>query len=204
MHNVRYGYCNDDLLTNSQNYQMSPFLGRDFLNAYFELRTEILSNLHFQIPSVSKNDLMLKLNLLNLKVEIKNMSEYESNQLFSLILFKLLTSNDDLFVNSIIVTFIKKFETKKKIFLKYSKDFKELSNDFTILRNYLLLSIICLIKYEKTHNLKFLNTALKINDLLCSKKDLITNSIDSQLFVFVLENEIHFVNTLCKKLGIVK
>jgi hypothetical protein len=49
-------------------------------------------------------------------------------------------------------------------------------------------------------NLKFLNTALKINDILCSRTHLIENNTDSALFAYVLEKEVHHIKQMYEKI----
>ena len=67
--------------------------------------------------------------------------------------------------------FINKYEVFKKIFSAYSVHagkFRKSGNEFMRPGYYILLSFCALYYYDKTHNLKFLNSALKINDALCS------------------------------------
>ena len=59
--------------------------------------------------------------------------------------------------------------------------------------NYILLSNICVIKYEKTKNLKFLNTILKLNDLICSEIENIKDKIELNLVEHCLNKELNFV-----------
>ena len=95
---------------------------------------------------------------------------------------------------------LKKFELKKKLFLKYNSDFKEITSDYYFLRNYLLLSLLCLILYEKSKSLKYLNSSLKINDILSSQT--IETSEDKIFLKHVLEKELELITNLCKKKGI--
>ena len=202
MNDIKYKYCDNDLLINSQNYQMSQFAGVPFLEAYIEFREELLKKFITNKFILSQTDLITKLNLENYKgYDVTKIDEYESISILSWILFDLFDNTHNLISDNFINIFIKKFEVKKKIYSKYSKEFKENSENFTVLRNYLLLSIICLIKYQRTLNLKFLNTTLKINDILCSQKNFIYDSIDSELFIYTLENEIHNIKQFYKKIN---
>ena len=97
---------------------------------------------------------------------------------------------------------IKKFEIKKKIFEYYDSEFKENVKDFLNLKNYILLSLICLLKFEKTSNLKFLNVSLKINDIISSQKIKLVSSEDIMLYSFIIKKELEIISILCNKKGV--
>lgn len=61
-----------------------------------------------------------------------------------------------------------RFEVFKKLHDEFTPAFRKASDQFRTPINYALLSVSCLFFYEHTGNLKFLNGALKLNDLLCS------------------------------------
>ena len=201
MNDTRYRYCDNDLLENAQNYQMSEFRGANFLESFIEFREESLKKFITDKSISLQADLMTKLNLGDYNAyDVTKLHEYESESILSWILFDLFDKDKNLVADNLITMFIKKFEIKKKIYSEYSKEFKETSKNFVVLRNYLLLSIICLIKYQRTSNLKFLNTTLKINDILCSQNNSIDNLIDSELFVYALDKEIQNIKQLYNKI----
>ena len=165
--------------------------------AYIDFRSKIIKELSEKKPILSENIVLVKLNLNDYKhYDVTKLEDYSTDSLLSWILF-CLGQNFDLSSDYFITSLIRKFEVKKRIHSKYSKNFNESSDDFIYLRNYLLLSTICLLKYQKTLNLKFLNTTLKINDLLCSRRHMIENDIDSALFAHALEKEIRYIKQLC-------
>jgi len=98
---------------------------------------------------------------------------------------------------------IKKFEIKKKIFESYDLEFKENTKKFINLKNYVLLSLICLLKFEKTNNLKFLNVSLKLNDTICSQVKTLVILEDILIFNFVIKKELQIIFDLCDKKGII-
>jgi len=104
--------------------------------------------------------------------------------------------------DKIINIFIKKFEVKKRIFSSYNKLFIETSSNYQEIINYILLSTICIIKYEKTKNLKFLNTVLKLNDLLCSEIENIEKNEELNLVLYCLKEELNFILKIEKRLSI--
>ena len=98
--------------------------------------------------------------------------------------------------------FLKKFEIKKKIYTIYNSDFSEKSNHYENLRNYLLLSFLCLKRYDETNNLKYLNTSLKLNDLLISQAEKISSQVDLTLLKINLDNELKIIQKICLIKGI--
>ena len=95
--------------------------------------------------------------------------------------------------DKIVNVLIKKFEVKKRIFSSYDKLFFENSSNYQDMINYILLSNICAKQYEKTKNLKFLNTVLKLNDLICSEIENIEENIELNLSLHCLNKELDFV-----------
>jgi hypothetical protein len=63
---------------------------------------------------------------------------------------------------------LRRFEVFKKLHDEFTPRFRKASDQFRTPINYALLSVSCLFFYEHTGNLKFLNGALKLNDLLGS------------------------------------
>ena len=82
-------------------------------------------------------------------------------------------------------------------------DFKENTKKFINLKNYVLLSLICLLKFEKTNNLKFLNVSLKLNDTICSQVKTLVILEDILIFNFVIKKELQIIFDLCDKKGII-
>ena len=99
--------------------------------------------------------------------------------------------------------YIKKFEVTKKIFSTYDMNLKPITEDYTIIRNYLLLSLICLLKYKKSKKIQFLSTILKLNDIICSQIYKIDELDDILFSQYVLKLELKYINELATRKGIV-
>ena len=54
-------------------------------------------------------------------------------------------------------------------------------------------------QFKNSTNLKYLNTLLKLNDVICSQITSIDNSIDASLFNIVISHELNFITTLIQK-----
>ena len=85
------------------------------------------------------------------------------------------------------------------IFSKYDDNLQPISNEYSEIRNYILLAAICVLKFKNSKNLKYLNTLLKLNDTICSQINSIDNSIDASLFDIVITYELNFITTLIQK-----
>lgn len=191
-----YDITNQNLLDNPEKYQRFPFLGMEFITDYIKKRTTIINNnkninqksiLEFSDIIIPKNKL-LKENI------ITNQKLYE-------IYTKILDDNE---FEDELNKFIKKFEIKRKIYEEYSNDMKTGIGSFYKLNNYLILSLCNLLAYEKKENLKYLNTVLKLNDVICSTLNLLNNNEESnQLLVYVLKKEIEYVNKLAMEKGVI-
>ena len=184
---------------------MSKYVGPEFLESYKESRTKKIEmfqkeNLLENYESVLKN-ILEKPNSSNFQFNEEN---YETENLLSFLYVRLKTGKNNETDEKVLNQLIKKYEIKKLVCLQYDSDLKEISSDYTKLSNYILLSLCCLLKYEETSNLKFLNTSLKLNDTISSQSVKINDIFEKSLFCFVLQKELYYVDTLCKLKGIKK
>ena len=181
---------------------MTPYERKNFLKEYLKFRKGILRILDGKKITSKKIEPTFSLLTMfgsDYKSEFQK-KKINTNNLLATILSKI--NKDDKIINEIIDKFLKKFEIKKRIFSYYGKDLKEITDDYQNLRNYILLCSICLLKYEKTYNLKYLNASLKLNDSLCSQLTNITEPIDISIFIFNLNREIECVQKLSTQKGL--
>jgi hypothetical protein len=193
---MTYEYTNKDLLKFPQKYQQSLFQGREFLDSYFKNREELIEKIekkgyNFEILQDIETELIEKIE------STKNDLERKFSEI---IINKILKKDSSM--DKIIDIFLKKFEIKKRIAFEYDSNNKEKSKNFQYLRNYLLLSILCCLRYKETKNLKFLNTVLKINDTLISQFFTINEKLDFKIFYSTLQMEIIFIKELYDSKGV--
>jgi hypothetical protein len=197
---MNYDYSKGNLLKNPQNYQMSPFLGIKFLHEYTKSRKNILS-------TITTNTNIDELNQI-LQVKYPNIELNQDFSIDKIITENILVKNLQKIINSNYVLdddieiLIKKFEIKKKIFIEYNTNFKENSQYCDNILNYMLLSIICLLYYEKLKNLKFFNVSLKINDLLCSKINIQYTTLEKKLLSYIITKELCLIDNLCVEMDV--
>ena len=116
------------------------------------------------------------------------------------ILLHIIKNNKDTKINAKFEMYLKKFEINKRLYDKYDDNEKN-STRYDIIENYILLSVISILKFKKTENLKFLNTALKLNDIICSEFKNMVKEDYNKLFKFSLESEMSIITRFMKKIG---
>ena len=196
-----YNFTNHNLIEKPEKYQRFPFMGIDFLKEYEKNRQRIINEEMKKISKRIDDYKDLRINELEReKNDINSISTYSALcEIFHNILFE--QEIIDSFI--LLKKFLVKFELKRRIHSTYTIDFKEEDDDFKDLKNYLILSLNNLLIYEKSNNLKYLNTSLKINDVICSCLE--NFQLEENLrvvLIFVLEKEIHHVHELCQKLEV--
>ncbi|WP_428324997.1 hypothetical protein [Nitrosopumilus sp.] len=194
---MKYNYSNQDLLKNPEKYSFSKFGGYEFLESYFLSRKEWIQKIEYLLKdNLSLSDIIHY--FCDIEID-KNEEEIILENFLAKLLCKKINENK---INLKIDNFIKKFEIKKKLFTTYDLSLIEKSKDHKNLRNYLLLTFLCLNKYDETNNLKYLNTSLKINDLSISQIKNINEQMDLFLLKTNLENELKFIQEICHQKGL--
>lgn len=193
---MNYIYSKGDLLETSQKYQLSPFHGSDFLNSYKIERESILNKLDTKIArKIILSELIKILLPPENIISEKQITKFVTETLLITFLNKLqLTPND----KTILSKLLKSFEIKKKIFTEYDFNQNTFSTDYKNLRNYILFSLLCSKEFKNSQNLKFLNTVLKLNDIISSKINHISNNYDLLLAFNAIDLELIAINTLNK------
>jgi len=193
---LNYIYSKGDLLETSQKYQLSPFHGSDFLNSYKIERESILNKLDTKIArKIILSELIKILLPPENIISEKQITKFVTETLLITFLNKLqLTPND----KTILSKLLKSFEIKKKIFTEYNFNQNTSSTDYKNLRNYILFSLLCSKEFKDSQNLKFLNTVLKLNDIISSKINHISNNYDLLLAFNAIDLELIAINTLNK------
>ena len=194
---MTYSFCEKDLIKSPEKYQFTAFEGEKFLKSYLKLRNSILNDI--SLKTSSKNNFSTIINNL---IKNKNSNNKQGNleELFLRIIGEKENGNHK--SDNIIDIFLKKYEVKKRLATHYDENFLEKKSNYYHLRNYVLLNVLLMIRFSETKNIRFLNTMLKINDMLISKITSINNKTDLEIFKNLLKNEIKFVKELCKLKGV--
>ena len=202
MNSKKYQYNEIDCLEFPQKYQMSPYEGNNFLIKYKKSRNKIIEEIkNEEIDIVNYLEENYELNK-NEYLKINEKKCFETEKIFEFLLNRILKNKLEFKYKKLINKFISKFERTKKIFVSYDYNIKSNSSNYKIMKNYLILSLICIKLYEEENNLKYLNIALKINDILTSNFNKISNSIDLILLKQSLELELNQIEILMSKKGL--
>jgi len=186
-----YPYIKNDILNNKVSYSYSEYSGMDFINNWRDIRFGYIA----QFKSINKID---NSNLLNhlLKISTENSS---SDKIFD---FWILSLIENKAVDPKINLLLKRFEVTKKIFRNYDIDFRPIDKlDFQNLKLYLKFGCVLSLSYYRSNKIQYLNTLLKLNDILCSMFEHL-NENEKGITILLLENEIEFVEKIIQKLNI--
>lgn len=199
-----YQYSNGNLLENPQKYQKTPFLGNFFLESYLSSRENYAKNLQSKSDKkITVKEFIQKFEQTENPQKIINAEKFSLEKLLrSILIYNNNSQNDFPEHDFIIDIFLKKFEVRKKLFTEYNSKFQEQTDNFKNLKNYIYFSLLCLMNYNKTKNLKFLNVVLKLNDTICSQIEKINEDEEIVFFKYVLLNEKKCIIQICNNKGI--
>jgi len=149
-----YKYTSKNLLENPEKYYYTPFLGQKFIDSYIASRTVFLKNLKHENQDLST------------WTEGLNLSNNTDVISTGYVLWNYLKTNKkDDFINVL----FKKFEVSKKIHSSYDlKSYRPIKKNGNIL-NYILFGIVLIKLYEESRFMGYLNSLLKINDIIISQ-----------------------------------
>lgn len=176
-----YTYTSTNGLTTKENYQYTPWHGSRFVTDYFKNRGNYIEKLE-----VSKYSLE-HVKQINSIYDYYNLSaKYKSSitlKLLSILKFSTSDSESPDDSNAIFVErLLQKFEVTKRIYSDYDSNFKPLSKNYRQIINYILFSIILLLKQRNSDTYRYLNSALKLNDLIISISD---NNLQPEVKEFI-------------------
>lgn len=221
---MTYNYIQRNDFTNIQRYSFSDFEGVSFLSDYDYSRNQYIdkylqivkkdaksmlvlekfkkdfNNFDFGTKNLVKTLFSSESNFSNSALKIKGKQLNVEKTLIQILLSLTKEVPHDLI--SVMDLFIKKYEVFRRIYPTYidlnPPDKIKRLGDYTRATNYLLLSLCCLTIYKLTNNLKYINTALKINDLLCCISEVFSKQKDYLIFIANLKIELSLTGDLIK------
>jgi hypothetical protein len=195
-----YTYSKKNLFEITEKYQNTSFHGLEFLKHYTESRQTLILELRKKSTETVRFKQIL--DIIQKKINLFESKKDGNRQTENIFYNICLDINNEAKIFEI-NKYIKKFEVTKKIFSTYDMNLKPITEDYTIVRNYLLLSLICLLKYKKSKKIQFLSTILKLNDIICSQIYKIDELDDILFSQYVLKLELKYINELSTRKGIV-
>ena len=194
---MRYPFFfNKNSVKDSFNYQYASMDGKELLYSYFRNRSNVLKKIEknilrdnklfiseyydYKLQNYLKQNILVK-NTLKKKVFYKpKFNAFKSNSNKKKIvetqnyLKKLIVNileKKNYFDKKKIISFLKSYEVKKKIYSYYSHNLKIGYGEKTLFENYILFYFILIISYVKKKDIRYLNTMLKVSDFIISKKN---------------------------------
>ena len=97
---------------------------------------------------------------------------------------------------------VQRFEVTKKIYEIYPKNFSKGKGQCNIIHLYWMFSLSLILYYDDTSSIKYLNTLLKVIDLLCSlERRSLIGSVPSQSISCILLVELFNIRLLSENIG---
>ena len=196
MHSTYTYTCTNRLVT-KENYQYTPWHGSRFVTDYFENRKNYLKTL--EVSEYSQEHIR-QIELVSKEYYLRG--TYKSSitiKLLSLLISTDINNGDkDNLDSEFLEKLLQKFEVTKRIYSDYDNNFKPISKNYTEIINYTLFSIILLLKQQKSLTYRYLNSALKLNDLIISISDQHLEPEVKQLINISLRLELSSIKSLTK------
>lgn len=215
--NSGYEYTNRDLLEEPESYEYSEFHGVSFLRAYESDRTEAVTSIEQRTPtSEPPASWEPILDALSHSSEQNGVGSLEPLASDCSLPPVTATRIDTKSVLSTLVSldtetklqtawldrFTKRFEITKQLYTAYDADMQPVDHEPAPLDCYALLSLAALRSYNRNGNLKYLNVVLKLNDLLVSNCDDLSDENELSLVQLVLREELSVLRRLAAEKGV--
>ena len=189
-----YSYTRKNLFEERCHYMYTPYEGPQFLRAFLLTRQNIrdqiqqistmesipseyvalITILHKHVltsPQATEGDslYLLKERVLHVLPSQPGACLFNTNMLLVDLWQAYLCQLDSVqFCQGWLELLIKKFEVSKRLYVAYDSALQPVEKDYDLLWNYALLAALVLYLYHQKQNLKYLNTGLKLVDLLIS------------------------------------
>lgn len=189
-----YNFTKKNLLENPEKYFYTSFLGRKFISYYFDDREK---KLIFLKDKIIKNQNNLKISSIKSYINKFHVSLRQNSLEIDTQSFLLNILNEKEFNDHYFDLILNRFEVTKKIYLKYSKQKFKGHGVHNKLLVYLFFGFVLSEKYSNSKNLVYLNSLIKIVDIISSQKKI--NGINELTgSVLLIEKELYHINALMK------
>jgi hypothetical protein len=221
---VEYLYASKDLLKNRYHYMYTPFEGPSFLQAYLAQRRTLCTMLRSAdddkatFPGSSEYILVNELRLLlqndrsQEQVGSANWTprvlpglpgevQFKTRDVLLDLLYKYYASDySGLQFQTWVETLVKRFEVSKRLHKRYSKELRPTEKNSECGDNYAFLSLLLVCLYRDGNSLKYLNTTLKLVDLIGALG--VTDGVSRLAALAATEAELNSVVSLMKEQGV--
>jgi len=219
-----YEYTKVNRLKEPHKYMYTIFQGNKFLDAYFKDRSDNirrfkrdksqencnLNDLHLcflvkkringNFKNVDKAYKCISDSLGDEKVDILYFTvdnDIQTNELLSSMVLNQLNHKCEPLIKKWLDRLVQRFEVTKKLYEVYPKGFRKGKGKSNLVQLYWLFSLVLILHYIDTKNIKYLNTLLKVSDLLCSLDDSdISGKIPYEGMLFILSTEVESIKKI--------
>lgn len=210
---MNYEYTKTNRLDQPHNYMYSKYNGNEFLHNYFDDRMNSISRFsnmtesnNFSLPYMNlfksseefiENTLSTELHQSDdIETFIQSIDSFKTEEILMMLISHLCFNNDSMNIKNWIDFLVQRFEVTKKLSEFYfPKKIKKGAGDNKNVSLYVLFSLLLIVYFKHNKNIKYLNTLLKINDLICSLDNSQIELFPGSTFVFLIENELDIVKT---------
>ena len=141
----------------------------------------------FSYSNIVKKNKIYKDNKLKILSSFSVNKEINSENLLLSLIDSQLNKKNDRLVKFWLDLLIQRFEITKKIYLIYKVNFRKGKGDSNIIHLYLMLAISLTLFFYSTKKIKYMNTLLKLSDLICSLDvKLLAKSMPSETISMIL------------------
>jgi len=192
-----YEYTKENRIQNVHKYSFSPF-GFDFLQLYHADRNKSLKSIEFKMDQQFPENFSQFDNLVIGCCQTPFSTS--TSEILRQLLIKIYQEVPIDEIKKRADPWVKKYEVFKRLYTVYDDKFRKASKDCNEIIAYVLLGLICLKIFEISRNFKFLSTALKISDCVCSVMESISSDPTKVLAWCFLQFERTILSKLAKSL----
>ena len=179
-------------------YHYTTFEGQSFLNSYFDNRLYYLNFLN-NIFKSNKSSKLPKTKITNDKISNFYINGFNSNYDLEKIYDFLLINNNSNEIDLLAESLLRKYEISKKVRSEYGPMCKKITLKLAKIDSYCFFSAILSMVSLDNKDIRFLNSILKINDLICSNCGLISNLKAKNAFCKSINIEMKLIKKLIIK-----
>lgn len=216
---MKYRCTSDNRLDTPITYAYAEFGGSEFLAAYVRDREQAMARVGQALQNLPAAEVaqLLRREFVSQSSGLPNGScngaailntlqieqAIDSAQLLDCLLTAQLADAREPAVTPWLDRLVQRFEVTKKLYARYESGFRKGEGDAGRVALYLTLALVLCLRYHADGQLKYLNTVLKLTDLLCSLP--VTSYAPENLAVrlgLLVETEVAAVRALASRKGV--
>lgn len=174
---------------------------------YMGARNILNDLLQKEVSELDNKDVSRGVSLPNKNIKIEDLlffhtgDEIDTELLLASLVYAQINHKKDELVKEWLDHLVQRFEVTKKLYIRYPEGFRKGEGAADKVRLYWLFSLSLSLYYANTQSIKYLNTLLKVSDLLCSlENDVLVDTIPLQGLSMVIQVEMSYVRSLSDRI----